>query len=122
MNFNNANVNNNNKDNNTDYVRAVCAFSGNCLTTGFPESRLEQVKAWIRDAGGIVSEVTDAGFVFSGIDGSADEGLVTDECCRKESTSELDLREMILSFDLSHSTPMDAMVFIDKLQKLYIRR
>ena len=96
---------------------------GKCiLTTGFPESRLEQVKAWIAEAGGSVAEVTDAGFVFSGIDGSPDEALVSDECRRKRDSAETDLREMLLSFDLSHSTPMDAMMFIDKLQKMYIRR
>ena len=82
----------------------------------------EQVKAWITEAGGSVAEVTDAGFVFSGIDGSPDEALVSDECRRKRDSAETDLREMLLSFDLSHSTPMDAMMFIDKLQKMYIRR
>lgn len=64
--------------------------------------------------------------MFSGIDGSEDEGLVSEQKPPKERKSagsgtrneEAGLRERILAFDLSHSTPMDAMMFIDSLQKL----
>lgn len=90
------------------------------LTAGFPENRLEQVRERILRAGGIVTDASDAGFVFSGIDGSIDETLVSDESRRDRNVPESVLREMILAFDLSHSTPMDAMIFVDKLQKMYI--
>lgn len=62
------------------------------LTTGFPESHVGKVMEQIIAAGGKIDRQDDGSFVFSGIDG-------------------------ILSFDLSRSTPMDAMNFIDLLQK-----
>ncbi len=96
------------------------------LTTGFPESRLEKVMEQIAACGGSVVEQGEDCFVFSGIDGSEDEGLVSEQKPPKERKSagsgtrneEAGLRERILAFDLSHSTPMDAMMFIDSLQKL----
>ena len=75
------------------------------LTTGFPESHV--------------------GKVMEQIDGSEAEALVSipekteGGQDRKGSKSSYDnsLQAMILSFDLSRSTPMDAMNFIDLLQK-----
>ena len=62
------------------------------LTTGFPESHVGKVMEQIKTEGGQD---------------------------RKGSKSSYDnsLQAMILSFDLSRSTPMDAMNFIDLLQK-----
>ena len=76
-------------------------------------------------AGGKIDRQDDGSFVFSGIDGSEAEALVSipekteGGQDRKGSKSSYDnsLQAMILSFDLSRSTPMDAMNFIDLLQK-----
>lgn len=95
------------------------------LTAGFPESRLEHVLEQIAARGGSVLERGEDCFVFSGMDGSEDEGLVSEQqppqqrkgagpVARKD---EEWLRERVLAFDLSRSTPMDAMVFVDTLQK-----
>ena len=85
------------------------------LTTGFPESHVGKVMEQIIAAGGKIDRQDDGSFVFSGIDGSEAEGGQD----RKGSKSSYDnsLQAMILSFDLSRSTPMDAMNFIDLLQK-----
>lgn len=94
------------------------------LTAGFPESRLANVREQIAACGGeIVVQEADS-FVFSGIDGSEDDGLVSEQKPPKEHKDtdlrkdEVALRERILSFDLSRSTPMEAMLFLDKLQRL----
>lgn len=94
------------------------------LTAGFPESRLENVLERIEAAGGRIERRDADCFVFSGIDGSADGTLVSEQKPaepRGESGGAKGtgggLREEILSFDLSRSTPMDAMNFIDTLQK-----
>lgn len=93
------------------------------LTTGFPESRLANVLEQIAAHGGKIVEQDTDGFVFSGIDGSEDNGLVSEQKPPKEHQAagirmdEAALRERVLSFDLSHSTPMEAMLFLDTLQK-----
>lgn len=93
------------------------------LTTGFLESRLANVLEQIAACGGeVVVQETDS-FVFTGIDGSEDDGLVSEQKPPKEHKAtgirkdEAALRERILSFDLSHSTPMEAMLFLDTLQR-----
>ena len=95
------------------------------LTTGFPASRLEHVLEQIEAAGGSIEERSESHFLFSGIDGNEEEGLIHDQPrpdtgSRKPLVPQPDsetLEAMLLSFDLSHSTPMEAMLFIDKLQK-----
>jgi len=98
---------------------------GCVLTTGFPESRLEKVLGQIAAAGGRIERQDADSFVFSGVDGGEDETLVSEQP-RKELRkgkgaeripAEQTLRETIRSFDLSRSTPMEAMNFIDRLQK-----
>ena len=72
--------------------------------------------------GEIVVQETDS-FVFAGIDGSEDDGLVSEQKPPKEHKDtgirkdKATLRERIMSFDLSRSTPMEAMLFLDTLQK-----
>ena len=80
---------------------------------------------FVLTTGGKIDRQDDGSFVFSGIDGSEAEALVSipekteGGQDRKGSKSSYDnsLQAMILSFDLSRSTPMDAMNFIDLLQK-----
>lgn len=95
------------------------------LTVGFPESRLESVMEHIAACGGTVERQETDYFIFSNIDGSTDETLVSEQkmpdkhgvrndMARNEDTC---LRKQIIMFDLYRSTPMDAMNFIDTLQK-----
>lgn len=94
------------------------------LTTGFPESRLEWVKEQIVHAGGVIEREDENSFVFSGIAGTATDIPVSDEQVKGKGTKkahEDNLTDMIMSFDLSHSTPMEAMMFIDKLQKALVK-
>ena len=91
------------------------------LTTGFPESHVGKVMEQIIAAGGKIDRQDDGSFVFSGIDGSEAEALVSipekTEGGQDRKGSKSSYEAMILSFDLSRSTPMDAMNFIDLLQK-----
>lgn len=95
------------------------------LTTGFPESRIENVLEQIVACGGKIVEQDTDGFVFSGIDGSEDEKLISDQKPavprhgkeNKKQVGNDSLQALILSFDLSRSTPMEAMNFIDRIQK-----
>lgn len=95
------------------------------LTTGFPESRLENVLQQIVTAGGIIERQGENDFIFSGIDGSEEESLVCihAQTKKKQNKNEVhgitndNLRSIILSFDLLHSSPIEAMDFINSLQQ-----
>lgn len=95
------------------------------LTTGFPENRIENVLEQLEACGGKIEQRGEEHFVFSGIDGSEDEKLVSDQKPavprhgkeNKKQVSNDSLQALILSFDLSRSTPMEAMNFIYQLQK-----
>jgi hypothetical protein len=97
---------------------------GHCvLTTGFPESRLANVLEQIAACGGEIVVQEANSFVFTGIDGSEDNGLVSEQKPPKGHKAtgiqkdEAALREQVLSFDLTRSTPMEAMLFLDTLQR-----
>lgn len=95
------------------------------LTTGFPESRLENVLQQIVAAGGIIERRGEDDFIFSGIDGSNEESLVCTHTQAKKKQNKKEahgaandnLRSIILSFDLLHSSPIEAMDFINSLQQ-----
>lgn len=95
------------------------------LTTGFPECRLENVLQQIVTAGGVIERQGENDFIFSGIDGSDENGLVFIHTQTKKKqdrngvhgAANDNLRSMILSFDLLHSSPVEAMDFINSLQQ-----
>lgn len=95
------------------------------LTTGFPESRLENVLLQIIEAGGKIERQGENDFIFSGVDGSAEESLVSEQTRTKKKqekngqtkNADGDLYSIIRSFDLLHSSPMEAMDFINDLQQ-----
>lgn len=95
------------------------------LTAGFPESRLAKVLEQITEAGGKIERQGENNFIFSGVDGSAGESLVSEQTLTKKKQeknkatkhAEDNLRSIILSFDLLHSSPMEAMDFINDLQQ-----
>jgi len=95
------------------------------LTAGFPADNLPSVMKCITAAGGQILSQTDDWVEFTGIDCTA-KGIEIVEQEKKpkaprepvESSQESDLAKMIRSYDLLHSAPLDAMIFIAKLQAL----
>ena len=101
---------------------------GEVLTVGFPASRLDLVRQRVRDAGGGVEQVDQKTFLFRGIDGTPDPAMVSEPArtggqtrCEPELKADQSpcdwLAEAVRGFNLSVSTPMDAMLFISSLQQ-----
>jgi hypothetical protein len=92
------------------------------MTAGFPSEKLPSVLESITAAGGRILSQTDDCVEFTGVDYTPD-GVVVIEKEKKVkvlagSPQETDLSKIIRSYDLSRSTPIDAMLFIAKLQAL----
>jgi len=95
------------------------------MTAGFPSEKLPLVLESITAAGGRILSQTDDCVEFTGIDCTS-EGIEVVEKEKKvkasrepeESSRESELAKMIRSYDLLHSAPLDAMIFIAKLQAL----
>ena len=114
--------------------------NGPVLVCGFPIDRLDIVRQRLRDAGAWVEQINDKLYRFNGLDGSPDDRMIshneakshngalelrslatkgTQDCPRCEDSWVHDswLEKALLSFNLSMSTPMDAMNLIAKLQQ-----
>ena len=103
--------------------------AGNLLTTGFPIASLEQVRASITAVGGELERIDDKTYLFRGIDGTPDDAMVNEPyyispnakpAPRSETADRVKLqwlKNAIQNFNLSMSTPMDAMLFIGTLQQ-----
>lgn len=109
--------------------------NGFVLTCGFPIEKFDMVLLRVRDAGGQIEPLEQKLYRFSGLDGTPDERMVcetqpkairvSDPPVKSVESSEQRvsgcasdwLREALLSFNLSMSTPLDAMNFIGKLQQ-----
>jgi hypothetical protein len=100
---------------------------GDILTCGFPVNQLEMVLQRIREADGEVEQTGEKTFLFRGLDGTPDERLIEEqkpqiatspskEVLQPEASFSW-LANELLSFNLSLSTPMDAMNLIARLQK-----
>ena len=110
---------------------------GDILVCGFPANQLDTVLQRIREAGGEVEQTGDKAFLFRGLDGTADDGLIA-EPKNNPTPNPSPLRggefmglsssrggefggdwlaDELLSFNLSLSTPMDAMNLIACLQR-----
>lgn len=98
---------------------------GDIVTCGFAASRISQVCQRLREAGAEVEQEDDRLWLFCGIDPTPDESMVCQEQSKNKVTmsvvkplhSPLSLVEEVLNFPLSQSTPMDAMMFISRLQQ-----
>lgn len=99
--------------------------SGEVLTVGFPVSRLGQVRQRLVEHGGEMEQVDDRTWTFRGVDGNPDEQIVCEPLSSKASLTpkgigrcvEAEVVAAIRSFNLSMSTPMDAMLFLGTLQQ-----
>ena len=100
---------------------------GEILTCGFPMSQLDTVVSRVRAAGGSVEAAEGKTYLFSGLDGTPDEKLIAEQRPQTVTPSSKEvlqsevpfswLADELLSFNLSLSTPMDAMNLIARLQK-----
>lgn len=108
---------------------------GDIVTCGFPSSQFEQVRQRLIDAGAQIEEAGEDLWLIRGLDDTPDESMVEAEPARTKGTTmtivsdsqesalnfpQADygwLAEAIKGFNLSLSTPMDAMQFISSLQQ-----
>lgn len=107
---------------------------GDVLTCGFPSSHFEQVCQRLKDAGAQLEQAGEDLWLMHGLDGTPDESMVSQEPPHAKGitmtvvTSQEPalnfpqagydwLAEAIKGFNLSLSTPMDAMQFISSLQQ-----
>ena len=108
--------------------RVLCKHrkGGDILVCGFPANQLDSVLQRIREAGGEVEQTGDKTFLFRGLDGTPDEKRVAEpkkaptpnpSPARGEELGGEWLADELLSFNLSLSTPMDAMNLIARLQR-----
>lgn len=102
---------------------------GEVMVCGFPIDRFDQVRDRIRDAGGDISSQNDKIWMFRGPDGTPDPQMVCEPAPKPEPLSKGQmataapaagdygwLAEAVRGFNLSRSTPVDAMMFINTLQ------
>lgn len=102
---------------------------GQVYVCGFPETSLPGVRASIFRHNGTIREIDPGTLIFYGIDGTPDRALVTarsDSTPAVSSSSESgsqsdsdELRKELMSFDLSSATAIDAMFFLNRLQRKY---
>ena len=108
--------------------RVLCKHrkGGDILVCGFPANQLDSVLQRIREAGGEVEPAGEKTFLFRGLDGTPDEKRVAEpkkaptpnpSPARGEELGGEWLAGELLSFNLSLSTPMDAMNLIARLQR-----
>ncbi|MBO5591375.1 MAG: hypothetical protein J5913_00220 [Prevotella sp.] len=100
---------------------------GEVLTAGFPVSSLGGVREKLLAAGGELDEVDEKTWIFRGIDGTPDLTMVTEGAkvakvsgMKAPDTSAPSsdwLADEVRRFNLSMSTPLDAMLFIGTLQE-----
>lgn len=100
---------------------------GDILVCGFPANQLDTVLQRIREAGGEVEQTGEKTFLFRGLDGTPDESMIAEQKPQTVTSPTKDVPQSeapfswlvkeLLSFNLSLSTPMDAMNLIARLQK-----
>ena len=94
---------------------------GEVLVCGFPIEKLGLVRQSLEEAGASVESIDEKTYLFRGIDGTPESSMVSEPAARPEPqplVTRLDwLEKAVRSFNLSMSTPMDAMVFIGSLQQ-----
>lgn len=89
------------------------------LTAGFPVDSLEKVTSCLEEAGGTVVRHSDRWVEVSGLDGSPEDALVdkAETTFRGKSDPSEQWKQEILTFDLVRATPLEAMNFLDGIQK-----
>jgi len=92
------------------------------MTAGFPSEKLPSVLESITAAGGRILSQTDDCVEFTGVDYTPNGIIVVEKEKKMKvlagSPQETELTKIIRSYDLLHSTPLDAVDFIVYLQTL----
>lgn len=102
---------------------------GEVMVCGFPIDRFDLVRDRIRDAGGDIYSMDDKTWMFRGLDGTPDPQMVCEPAPKTEPKPQEQLTtvapaadgygwlaEAVRGFNLSQSTPVDAILFINDLQ------
>ena len=108
-------------------IRLVHRRTGDIRMLGFNASQQELVRGRLLEAGIKLRDEADGLWSFEGGDTTADESLITVTKTTKErsnettaaQTSEKTLLAEVMGFNLSASTPMEAMIFLSDLQRRY---
>lgn len=110
---------------------------GSVLVCGFPMDRIDTVRQRIRDAGGDIEQLEGSTFRFRGLDGTPDERMVSEQAPKaaaKGSTAQSTaapaapataggwIEAEVRAFNLSMSTPMQAMMFVESLQRRLMKQ
>ena len=103
--------------------------AGDIFTAGFQVASLQKVLGLLQDAGASVEEQSSMLILFSGIDGTPDETLVFQARTQPRSVSADGshddyqwLADEIQNFNLSLSSPMEAMNFLSRLQGIILQK
>ncbi len=95
---------------------------GEVLTCGFPATKFMHVESLFKSAGAFLTLMSNGIYRFSGFDATPDDSLVCEPAPRPfaASTAPKDdpVRKKLKAFQLSASTPMDAMVLVNELQRM----
>lgn len=102
---------------------------GEVVVCGFPIDRFDLVRDRIRDAGGDIASQDSKTWMFRGLDGTPDQQMVCEPDPKPAPQPQAApaehrpaaggygwLAEAVRGYNLSQSTPMDAMMFLDTLQ------
>lgn len=104
--------------------------AGDVLTVGFPVASLQRVFELLRDSGAMVEEQSPQLLLFSGIDGTPDESMVSQARVSLSKTAADNqpdscyrwLADKIRNFNLMQSTPMEALAFLSRLQSAILSK
>ena len=100
-------------------VRRVHRRQGDIFLTGFSATSFDKVRTVLADAGITLQGDGDLWW-FEGGDTSEDLSMVSEPKPAKVEKPEADgLLKEVMAFNLSASTPMDAMIFLSNLQRKY---
>lgn len=97
---------------------------GEVLTCGFPATKLMHVESLFKAAGAFLTLMNNGIYRFSGFDATPDDNLVCEPATRPfasataVSLKDDPVRSKLKAFQLSASTPMDAMVLVNELQRM----
>ena len=92
---------------------------GEVFMAGFPASRLDAFSQQLSEQGGRLEQTDDKTWTFSGIDGTPDPGMVCESVSAQPPEKTQDwtwLAETVRNYNLATSTPIEAMLFLQKIQ------
>ena len=103
-------------------VREKTRRGGALPTAGFPADAMGKVEECMRAAGARLQPLSDGGrlYLFAGADGTPDASLVKASMPREGKAGDDAMQAVkheLLAFDVARSTPLEALLLIDRLQR-----